>query len=176
MPLNTKELSELADLLAKVDDTQIKGEVWHKLIQKFMTVAVELCILDGQDRVFLARRSPDDMEFPGRPYHMPGTVVNDWEKVKEAILRLIKNEIQSAGLEITEPEPIGWVEVSKGKKMDRHEIGLLHIAHFRGTFPEREDMGFFPINNLPKDIINSHIFLIEKFKEYLKNGKPILGK
>lgn len=73
MPLNEQEIIKLTDLLARVDNTQIKGDVWYELVKKFITVPIELCILDDQERVLLVYRK--DREFDG--YHMPGSVVND---------------------------------------------------------------------------------------------------
>ncbi|MEK6968702.1 MAG: hypothetical protein AABX51_08840, partial [Nanoarchaeota archaeon] len=105
MALNEEENILLANLLNKANNTEIKGAVWHELVKKFMTVSVELFVLDDSNQIFLIRRPSCDPEFTGCPYQMPGTVVNDWENVNLAKERLIQTEIVPAGLEkITEPK------------------------------------------------------------------------
>ena len=176
MSLNDSEKKQLASLLEKIDNTEIRGEIWHQLVKKFITVPVELCILDDMNRVFLVYRK--DREFDG--YHMPGSVVNDWETVDEAVLRLIRQEITEAvGIEITEPESIGWIdsprEATRREPSPRHGILLLHIARFHGEFTPREGMGFYSLDELPPNVLGCHLFALEFFRRYVDNGEPILG-
>lgn len=177
MSLTDQEKKELVVLLEKIENTEIRGEIWHQLVKKFITVPVELCILDDNDRVFLVYRK--DQEFDG--YHMPGSVVNDWETVEEARARLIQDEVVTgAGIEITEPEPIGWVEsvreAGPAEASTRHGVLLLHIARFRGDFIAREGMGFYAFDAIPSNTLGCHKYLIPFFERYLRDGKPILGK
>lgn len=53
LPLKEEEKQQLAGLLERIKNTEIKGEIWHQLVKKFITVPIELCILDKQNRVFL---------------------------------------------------------------------------------------------------------------------------
>ena len=135
-----------------------------------------LCILNDQGKVFLVRRDANDPDYPRRPYHMPGTVINGWDDIGKAIERLIAKETKTAGLEITKPEWIGCVECVKQPDNPRHSIGLLHVAHFHGKYDGSDDMGFFPIDEIPENTFTSHRLIIEKVKLYLKTGKPILGQ
>lgn len=177
MALNEKEKKELVILLEKVESTEIKGDIWHQLVKKFITVPIELCILDDDNRIFMVYRK--DREFDG--YHMPGSVVNDWETVEEAKARLVKGEINDgAGIEITEPISIGWLDSPKdagpAEPSPRHGVLLLHIAYFHGTFSPREGMGFFPLDNIPENTLGCHKFLVTFLRKYLEDSSPILGK
>ncbi len=175
--LTDGEKKELADLLERVDNVQIRGEIWHQLVKKFITVPIELCILDSKNRVFLAYRK--DQEFDG--YHLPGTVINDWETVHEAGIRLMKGEVmRDAGFKITKLEPIGWLEVRRGngpeESRTRNAVSLLHVAKLVGKFKPKEGMGFFPFNDYPKNTLGHHHFLLRRFAKYVKDKKPVLGK
>jgi ADP-ribose pyrophosphatase YjhB (NUDIX family) len=175
--LDEEEKKELARLLEKVDNVQIRGEIWHQLVKKFITVPIELCIVNNENKVFMVYRK--DREFDG--YHLPGTVINDWETVDEACTRLVHGEVlRDAGFTITKPKSIGWLEVRRGSGKEesrtRNAISLLHLAHLDGNYTEKEGMGFFGFDNIPQNTLGHHIFIIRKFKEYLDSGEIILGK
>ena len=106
MALNNEELSQLLDLLRRVNNTQIRGPVWHALIQVFPTVPLELIVLNDDNEVLLVYR--EDNEFKG--WHHPGSVWNDWETIATRMQKLISGEIvKDAEIQITEPQSIGWV-------------------------------------------------------------------
>jgi ADP-ribose pyrophosphatase YjhB (NUDIX family) len=177
MSLSEQEKKELSRLLGNIDSTDIRGEVWHQLVTKFITVPIELCILDKNNRVFLVYRK--DKEYDG--YHMPGTVINDWETVETACKRLVEGEVmRDAGLTISYPEPIGWVEVTRNLSSatyhPRHGIALLHIAHLKGGISSEGSHGFYDFGNLPENILECHKYLLGFYRRYLENGKVILGK
>ncbi len=182
MALNEDEKQLLVKLLNKADNTEIKGAIWHELVRKFVTTTIEMCVLDNRSRILLVRRLANDPEFTDRPYHMPGTVICDWETVDQARERLIKSEINSIDiLKITEPKPIGWMEFHRGGDQEknsntRHTIALLHIARFEGEFSEKENAGFFPIDSIPENVIGCHKFMTSIFKRYLEDGQIILGE
>ncbi|MDQ3017021.1 MAG: NUDIX domain-containing protein, partial [Bacteroidota bacterium] len=149
---------------------------WHELVKKFITVAIELCILDDQNRVFLVYRK--DKEYDG--YHMPGTVVNDWEGVLDAKKRLVEGEVAIQGLTITDPQPIGWLEVQRGNgphtDHSRHGLSLLHVAHFSSTFVPKNGAGFYSFDALPKNTLISHRYLLKIYMKYVEDGKIVLGE
>jgi len=179
MALNEKEKALLVELLEKIDSTEIRGDIWHELVKKFVTVPIELCVVDDKNRVLLIKRPANDPELKGRPYHMPGTVLNDWETVEEARERLIETEVVPVGvLGVTEPKPIGWFEVSKEQTYftTRHTVALLHIAHFHGEYLNTEDVGFFDMDSIPDNTVEAHKIFVGIFKKFLKDGNFILGK
>lgn len=175
--LTLEEKKDLADLLKKVSNVEIRGEIWHQLVHKFITIPIELCILNDRNEVFLVYRK--DREFDG--YHMPGTVLNDWEDVSKARSRLVLGEVMTgAGISITEPQSIGWFEITRGTKAHedphRHEISLLHVAYITNEFIPRDGMGFYSFEELPENILGHHKYLLQFFKRYLEDGKIIVGK
>lgn len=176
MSLTLNELSTFSVLLSKIDNTQIKGDVWHELVKKFITVPIELMVIDEQKRVLLVYRK--DREFDA--YHFPGTVVNDWETAYDARLRLVAGEIEGAlGITITDPESIGWLETKRGEgegeNPSRHTIALVHLAYFHGTFSPREGAGFFSFDAIPENTLSDHKRFLRRVKQYLEDRKVILG-
>lgn len=175
-PLQESDKVQLAKLLERAKNTDIKGEIWYQLVKKFITVPVELCVLDHENRVFLVYRK--DREFDG--YHLPGTIVNDWETVHDARLRLVQGEIKKdAGFDISYPEPIGWLEVRRGEgeyeSRTRNTVALLHIARLVGDFTPQEGYGFYAFDDIPKNTLPDHKFILNYFRRYLENGHVILG-
>lgn len=175
--LTDEEKKELAHLLEKAENVEIRGEIWHQLVKKFITVPIELCILNEENKVFLVYRK--DREFDG--YHMPGTVINDWETVDEACNRLIKKEVaEGAGLTITTPISIGWLEVRRGNKPEesktRNAISLLHVAKVFGKPLLKEGSGFYAFDALPENTLGHHKYILTFFEKYLDDGQIILGK
>ena len=177
MSLNQQEKNELVRLLEKVKNTEITGEVWHQLVKKFITVPIELCVLDDENNFLMIYRK--DREFDG--YHLPGSVVNEWETVSEALARLIKKEIvDDLGINVDGVEPIGWLDSPKdvwpSDPSTRHGVLLLHIARFHGIFLPREGVGFYSFETVPENTLGCHKFIIPFFERFLKNKEPILGK
>lgn len=176
-PLNESDKRELAKLLERAKNTDIKGEIWYQFVKKFITVPVELCVLDKENRVFLVYRK--DREFDG--YHLPGTIVNDWETVHDARLRLMQGEIKNdAGFDISYPEPIGWLQVRRGEgeveSPTRHTVALLHIARVEGDFTPQEGYGFYALDDIPKNTLRDHKFILRYFRRYIEDGRIILGE
>ena len=168
MALQKEELETLADLLHRIDNTQITGEVWHALVKKFPTVAIELIVLDKEQRVFLVYRN--DREFKG--WHYPGSVWNDWETIDERLERLIQREINSeSGINISKPYPIGWgaeyKDSSKGSIVTRSTCCLYFVAFLKGEYINQEDRGFFSFSDLPEDMLPFHRHGLTKMQPYL---------
>ncbi len=172
MSLEKDELKILTDLLSRIDNKQITGEVWHALVKKFPTVSLELIILDKEDRVFLVYRN--DQEFCG--WHYPGSVWNDWETVDERLERLIDREIiKDAGVKITKPYPIGWQAKYKDHGTTRSTCGLFFVARLEGEFENREGYGFFAFSDLPKDTLPFHKVSLQKVLPHLFSPITLAG-
>jgi hypothetical protein len=172
------ELDNLADLLTRVLKTQIRGSVWHALIQKFPTVPIELIVLDWKNRVLLVHR--DDEEFPDC-WHHPGSVWNAWETIPERRKKLVNGEIlRDVGITITEPMPIGWLGVYQGVDLvgarsnpSRTECSLIHLARFEGVFNPKGGVGFFSLDGLPKNTLQHHKYILSRVQDYLATGQYI---
>jgi rhodanese-related sulfurtransferase len=171
MALKQTELNQLADLLRRVNNRQMRGAVWHALVTKVPTVPIELIVLDDQNRVLLVYR--DDAEFKG--WHHPGSVWNDWETIPERRQKLIEGEvINGIGIQITEPVSIGWMGVYRGNGPDnsftRNACALMHTAYLIGEFTSSEKYRFFSFDEIPDDTLSHHKFMLRRVAEYLKTG------
>ncbi len=177
MSLNAKELDQLEDLLSRMDNTQMRGRVWKAYVKKCITPAVEACIVDDKGDVFLAHRKDD--EFEG--YTFPGTVINDWENLAKARIRLMTNPNNEIALSSMTPlKPIGYIEAPRGNGPEdnptRNTLSLLHVARYKGVFPRQKDAGFYKFGDLPSDTLGTHRFLLRYFERYMRTGQPILGE
>lgn len=173
-PLTAQEKENLALLLERVDSSEIRGEIWHQLVQKFITVSVIFCVLDKNGDVFLSYRK--DREFDG--YHLPGATVNDWETVDQARERLAQGELKrDAGIDIGETKPIGWVEASRGvgDNPTRHAVILMYLTYVQNNVSLPEGLGFFPLKQLPSNILGCEKRVLSFFQKYLSDGVYILG-
>lgn len=169
--LTEGEDRELARLLKKAG-WPLSKEVFGALVGKTVTVPIELCVMNEDDKVLTFYRK--DEEYAG--HHMPGTVLRDNESVGAALHRLIESEV--VGGEISTLQNVGWTEIPKGfepwQNPTRHEISLLWLARLHGEYRGKSGV-FSSLNNLPGDTLPHHQVLAEKFRRFLVTGKPILG-
>ncbi|MFA6534286.1 MAG: NUDIX domain-containing protein [Patescibacteria group bacterium] len=168
MALTQEESLALAELLKKLE-WPMDLEVFYALMRKIVSIPIELCVLDDQNRVLTFYRK--DAEYDG--HHLPGTVLRDNETVPQALRRLIQSEL--VGGKVTEPQNIGWVEILRGnnptENPTRHEISLLFLTHLRGTYQGKGGV-FSPLYGLPENTLTHHRLLIDRFRQYLRNRQP----
>jgi len=172
--LTGDEKAELtAHLLNETKWTEhgIDPRIFRAGTNKFVSVPVELCVLDKDGRVLTFYRKDD--EYDG--HHMPGTVLRDNEKMSDAINRLLKSEV--VGGKIKDVQNIGVTEIVKGagpgQNPTRHEISVLFLAYLDGEYKGRDGV-FSPMDKLPENILPHHRVLVEKFREFIRTGKPVL--
>jgi len=169
--ISAGELDILQDLLLRIKNTQITGGIWHALIQKFPTVALELVVLDSRDRALLIYREDD--EFVG--WHLPGSVWNDWETIPERRQKLVSNEItRDVGIQIIEPKSIGWMGIYRGNGLgnnrSRNTCALIQLTRFSGQFLQKDKVDFFPLSSLPENILGNHKYILQRVEQYLVDG------
>lgn len=177
MSLNKNELETLTDLLDRIENTQIRGPVWHALVKKFPTVAIELIVLDADNKVFLAYRK--DQEFCG--WHHPGSVWNDWETIDERLQRLVQREItEDAKLKISKPYPIGWraeyKSATENNGVTRSTCSLYYVAKLEGDFVKMDGYGFFQFSHLPEDTLPFHKEGLAEIYPHLFSKIELAGK
>ena len=117
-------------------------------------------------QIFMTKRPPDD-KFWSNEWHIPGTIVRQNEKIRNAYKRLLSGEIPSSGRVFGKLEFVGKCELLKGEGKNRcrrgHEIGLLHMVEFNGD--ELKGGKFFPISKLPANTISHHtlVAMVRRF-------------
>lgn len=165
-PLAPEEEDQLADLLTRVE-WPLSPHVFAAAVNKFVSVPIELLVLDDDNRILMFYRK--DEEYEG--YHIPGTVLRDNEDVPAAIQRLLKSEV--VGGKVTRPISLGWLEVQKGngfgQNPSRHEISLLHLCWSIGTY-QGKGGEFFPLDQLPDSTLSHHRVLIREAVRRLKQN------
>jgi len=171
MPLTQKEERKLVELLEKLE-WPVPKEVFHALTRKTVTVPLELCVLDDQNRLLTFYRKDEEYDV----HHTPGTVLRDNENIPEALERLISSEL--VGYNITKPENIGWVYVPRGNEYgqdpNRHEISLVFMARLISKGGEADGV-FSSLDALPENILSAHHLMAKKLQQYLIDSKSILG-
>ncbi|MGC9603058.1 MAG: NUDIX hydrolase [Minisyncoccia bacterium] len=138
----------------------LKQSIFSAIVNKTVSVPIELAVFDEQGRVLMFYRRDD--EYDG--YHIPGTVLRDNEDVPAAIRRLLKSEV--VGGRVTQITSLGWIEIPKGDNPTRHEISLLHSCVLEGPYNGKSGEFFFP-DKLPFTTLDHHHTLI---KEIMKRS------
>lgn len=174
MALNEREAQLLAELLGRAE-WPLPRAVFHALLGMTISVPLELCILDSQDRILLFERK--DHEFDAMLDL--GTVLRDSDNdgpLAGPIARLLKDELE--GYEITYPKNIGWVHVPRGSEpwqnSTRHEVSLIFLSRLISRPGDCKGTAYL-LDALPDTIIGHHRVMIRKLAQYLRDGKPILG-
>ncbi|MDB5190410.1 MAG: hypothetical protein JWN49_736 [Parcubacteria group bacterium] len=145
--LTDKETETLTALLKKVE-WPLAPSVFHALMEKTVSVPVELAVFDQKGRILLIHR--DDHEFTG--WHLPGTVLRDTDDVGIALKRLITHEL--AGVAVTAPVNLGWFEAKRDLTPTRHGVSLLHGCQLESVYTGPGT--FFERYNLPTDVLAHH--------------------
>lgn len=173
--LSEEESAQLAILLKKAGNGDLMKTPWHALVKIFPTVPLELMIFNNEQEVLLIYR--EDAEFVG--WHHPGSCWNDWETIPQRLGKLVAGEVvKGAGIAITEPKNIGWMEAERGDDIssgssDRHACSLIYVADLISEFTPKEGFGFFPLHGLPENTFYHHKYILSRVAQYLADGQMI---
>jgi ADP-ribose pyrophosphatase YjhB (NUDIX family) len=139
-----------------------------------------LLLLNSQNEVLLLRRI--NTTFSNLCYSLPGGKIELGETASKAIIREAKNSI---GINI-KPEDLEVVHVIHRKCNEPEFFSVIFKSKkFEGILKNLEptrhdDMKWFSINNLPKNIVSAHLHAIkqiQKNKFYSEHGwESIQGK
>ena len=164
--LSPEEQEQLTALLKRVQ-LPVSYDLFLAIMGAFPSVPVELAVFNEKGEVLLFHR--EDKEFTG--YHSPGTVYRFGETVNTALERVKKAELP--GLSLTTPIILGWHENNHGngygQNPTRHEISLIHACELIG--PYEGEGKFFPIDQLPDNMVPHHIILVPEIAKRFKYFK-----
>lgn len=155
---------EAANALNKVPKGDSLGTFLFEAISRLtISVAIETVALKRENeeiKVLLRKRLlPEERAYHGM-WHCPGTILRSGEEIKDAFSRLQKKEYKT----IFEGEPIFVDFLNHPDEKRGHFLQLIFLVKADKTI-EGE---WFPINKLPKGIIEQHRQLInisvKKFK------------
>ena len=155
-PLSDEEQEQLVVLLGRMV-WPLQPRVFHALVNKTVTVAIELVVFNSEGKVLLECRK--DIEYDG--YALPGTVLRDNEDIPTATKRLFEKEIRS---QVSEPVSLGWMEIQKGTELGqdlyRHYIALLYSSKLEGPYLGGGE--FFQVNQIPKNTLSHEKSIVEE--------------
>lgn len=177
---NLKEYGTLMTLLKKLRlfDQQLPSELFHWWVANLPNSPVELAILRQQDKgyeILLARRLPDDKEFPGEPWHLPGSVILPGQTIEQKLQAILNREVASAT--VTTPQFVTIYQHVVPGSYRQHEICLLHACLLQGEWNEamsaKTRARFFPLNQIPENTIAIHQDYMVILRNWLRLKKGL---
>ncbi|MDB4978422.1 MAG: hypothetical protein JWM56_608 [Candidatus Peribacteria bacterium] len=162
-PLSPADEQLLVGLLEKLGPSTMPVSVFNALAAKVVLTGIELIILRrhaGWVEVLLLQRPADDPHWPGQ-WHIPGTILRNSDapevlnaegSYRPALLRIQTGELK---VRVTNPRPVG-------SYFHRAERGVVNSLLFIGKADDNGEEGsYFPVDELPDDIIGCHRPMIE---------------
>lgn len=155
----------LAELIRRFAGThpveKLPRSVFHSWVTNLPNSPVELGILRQGDHgyeILLAQRAPDDKEFPGEPFHWPGSVILPGQTIEQKLQAILDREV--AGATVTPPLFINIYQHVVPGSYRQHEICLLFTCLLQSEWNEvmsaKTRAQFFPLDEIPENTIASH--------------------
>lgn len=168
--LTKNEQNELVRLMKKIEfpaPVEIFN-TWHNV---FGIVCAELVVLrqkNGIYEIFLEYRN--DQFFCG--WHIQGRVHFPNEKIMDTLDRVIKEEVRTI---VTTPKFFGWFEYPKGNDIGQcergHAFSFVFISKPKKMPTTNATRKFFPLNQLPKNLLKGHVPVIKAISKKLNLQK-----
>ncbi|MFA6432640.1 MAG: NUDIX domain-containing protein [Candidatus Paceibacterota bacterium] len=163
--LASQEQNELIKLMGKVT-FPLPPEVFSAWCLAFPTIAAELAVMrnnDGVREIFLTYR--EDEFFKG--WHIPGSIHLPNEKFEDTLDRVITSEM---GMSSSTPyEFYRWFQYQPGNGIGESPRGdvitLMFVCEKPGNVEESDIAKFFPLTEMPEDLLLIHIPIIQALKE-----------
>ncbi|MGD8373324.1 MAG: hypothetical protein PVI21_00495 [Candidatus Woesebacteria bacterium] len=158
-PVTEQEIKTVEDVLLKFDPGYLPLPLFLQMTRLMVTVSIEMVPLkrgvDGRLMVLLTRREPDDKLWPDQ-WHNPGVLLRPTDSLgnyNDAFDRIFNQEIGVK--DYTEPVFAGALfhKTKRGTEAPRIFWTELKSAPKNGQW--------FDVNNLPKDMIQSHVKVVE---------------
>jgi len=174
-PLTDIEIKEIAEKLKKLEPGFLPFDLFYQFNRLKVTITIEVVPLcldpQGNVNVFLFNRGPDDAWWPNLS-HTPGTCLIDsdipkedeWRLPTRAFERLKNGELNGIKL-INDPIFIGNLghQVRRGPES-------VHV-YIQEVDYESAKSYLFSVSNLPKNILDHQINMIQKCATIFKNKK-----
>lgn len=162
MSLTEEEQFELVRLMHKLK-FPVPLPVFEAWCKTFGIVCAEVAVFrdigNGPEILLIYRK---DKFFDG--WHIPGCVHLPLECIQDTLRRVLEKEIM---VEVDKPIFYKWFERLQGdgdgQSKRGYELSLVFTTNILGEFRENENEKFFPISNLPSNIVKGHIPIVEHF-------------
>lgn len=144
----------------------VAPEVFTAICGAFTTTGIELVVvryLSARPCVLLFKRSDTDAFYAGQ-WHTPGSLFYGHEAPESVLRRLVERELR--GLSVMAPRKVGcnWFNTPRGA-----EVTQLYV-----TVSTEDHAGpgeWFPLSDLPDNLIDHHRVLMEQVSAWLKDDK-----
>lgn len=146
--LTPTEEQQLIKLLDKIKPGDLSPDVFHALARVMVVPTVVLIAFDtAKEQVLLTQRSADDPYY-AHLWHPPGTVLRPTDESLEAALqRLVDSELPGT----TFAADFSFYDVV----FEQIERGTEVAVLFTTTVAQHGEGTFFPLDQLPEDIVST---------------------
>ena len=166
--MNSERGAFLAELLQELADDnlfvpEVAWSAWQVVAPHAYNEIVIPRLGDNDTRQYLlTRRAADDPEFPGQPWHIPGSRWKPWRRHPKTRERIPVPQADACA-EAARSEQLGRIQFMK--EVGTHywdtfsyRYPISHICLCRSLDPidETDDVRFFSLGNLPDNIIKPH--------------------
>lgn len=164
--MSDSEIGQLVDLLKKLPAGYLPTPVFFQISRLTVLTAAEMVTVRtspaGELEVLLTRRPADDPYFANL-WHIPGSIYIPGDTMQSRPEAVIETELPRT---VVTSEPILinnsiLRDYGRGPIMER--VYLVHAT-------ESADGQFFPVDRLPKDLLNGHDRLIKLVVRYLRDN------
>lgn len=139
-------------------------DVFNAWCVNFTVACVEIALTrDGANEreIFLTYRR--DEFYDG--WHIPGAVIQEGEEVEDVLKRVARDELEGARFA---PKFFSWFEYLKGTEVGEsargNAISLVFSAEAPDTLRESELAKFFPLSDVPGNLISEHVPVVEAIR------------
>lgn len=171
--LTEVENRQLIELLGRLT-WPVPPDVFDAICENFSVTPIELAVVrDGKEgpEIFMIYRN--DAYFKG--WHITGSIIIPGRTVDFVLKDIITREVD---ISLAEPhfEFVRFRQAMKGNGPDQsrrsQEVSLIHVLRLpNGTgIPLDAERRFFPLDQLPEDIIAHHVNILADVRGYL--SKP----
>lgn len=144
----------------------VSPEVFTAICGALTTTGIELVVvryLSGRPYALLFQRPDTDAFYAGQ-WHTPGSLFYGHETPESVLQRLMERELR--GLPVLPPKKVGanHFHTPRGS-----EVTLLYLAI---STEDHDGPGqWFPLSDLPDDLIDHHRVLMEQVSAWIKDDK-----
>jgi len=167
--MNKAEEAQLVRLLSKLEAGFLPYDVFVEIARLVVLSVIEFVPLrqneKGETEVLLLSRGDDDPIWPGE-LHTPGTVVRPTDTEGDIYLafeRILKDELK--GTKTSEPHYVGSSLHKSKRGMEQAQIYWVEVQ------AESRVGGFYPLNELPANIMESQVAFINQAASNYENYK-----
>lgn len=151
------EIQTAADIIRRLPRGFLPYPLFMAITAKIVTPTLELAVFKEENEaleILLTRRPDDDEHWPSQ-WHVPGTVIRSTDNegsYETCFERIVRDELRDL-VAIDTPE---WISIEFWEMERGRELDQLHYATLLRASDLPNDMQFFPVDNLPSDLMRHH--------------------